>query len=108
MIRSPGALALFVAIALAGPARAELPTPTAEARAVAREHYEKAVSHFNANEYPAAAAEFLAVYKAVPQPALLYNAAQAYRLGGDGPKALESYRAFLKAAPDAKQKGDVE
>lgn len=108
MIRSPGALALFVAIALAGSARAELPTPTAEQRAVAREHYEKAVGHFNANEYPAAAEEFLAVYKAVPQPALLYNAAQAYRLGGDGPKALESYRAFLKAAPEAKQKGDVE
>lgn len=82
--------------------------PTAEARAVARQHYEKAVSHFNANEYAAAAEEFLAVYKAVPQAALLYNAAQAYRLGGDAPKAVESYRAFLKAAPDAKQKGDVE
>jgi hypothetical protein len=44
----------------------------------------------------------------VPQPALLYNAAQAYRLAGDGPKAVDSYRAFLKAAPEAKQKGDVE
>ena len=98
----------LVTVAAAEPAPAPSQPPTAEARAVAREHYEKAVSHFNANEYPAAAAEFLAVYKAVPQPALLYNAAQAYRLGGDGPKALESYRAFLKAAPEAKQKGDVE
>ena len=82
--------------------------PTAEARAVARAHYEKAVNHFNAGEYVAAADEFLAVHDAVPQPALLYNAAQAYRLGGDGPKALENYRTFLKEAPNAKQRPDVE
>ena len=104
MMRLPAAV--VVACALVTAARADAPTP--EARAVAREHYEKAVSHFNANEYAAAAEEFLAVYKAVPQPALLYNAAQAYRLGGDGPRALDKYRAFLQAAPAAKQKEDVE
>jgi tetratricopeptide (TPR) repeat protein len=82
--------------------------PTAEARAIARAHYEKAVNHFNAGEYVAAADEFLVVHDAVPQPALLYNAAQAYRLGGDGPKALEYYRTFLKEAPEAKQRPDVE
>ena len=82
--------------------------PTAEARAAARQHYEKAVNHFNAGEYVAAGEEFLAVHNAVPQPALLYNAAQAFRLGGDGPKALENYRTFLKQAPDAKQRPDVE
>lgn len=107
MTRFGSVLGLSLALVTVAAAQ-PTPAPTAEARAVAREHYEKAVSHFNANEYPAAAEEFLAVYKAVPQPALLYNAAQAYRLGGDGPKALESYRAFLKAAPEAKQKGDVE
>jgi len=102
-------LPLAVVLALTGlvaVAQAEPPTP--ESRAIAREHYDKAVSHFNANEYSAAAEEFLAVYKAVPQAALLYNAAQAYRLGGDGAKALDEYRAFLKAQPDAKQKADVE
>jgi hypothetical protein len=82
--------------------------PTAEARAVARQHYEKAVNHFNAGEYVAAGDEFLAVHDAVPQPALLYDAAQAFRLGGDGPKALENYRTFLKEAPEAKQRPDVE
>jgi tetratricopeptide (TPR) repeat protein len=104
--RLPATVALL--LSLVAIARAETPPPTAEARAIAREHYDKAVSHFNANEYGPAAEEFLAVYKAVPQPALLYNAAQAYRLGGDGPKAVESYRAFLKASPEAKQKADVE
>jgi tetratricopeptide (TPR) repeat protein len=105
MIR-PAGVALL-AIAVAGVARAQT-TPTPEARAEARAHYEKAVNHFNANEYVAAAEEFLLVNKAVPQPALLYNAAQAFRLGGDGDKALEYYRAFLKAAPQARQRPDVE
>ena len=106
MTRSLTAVALTLGLALV--ARAEPAAPTDEARAVAREHYGKAVSHFNANEYVAAAEEFLAVHKVIPQPALLYNAAQAYRLGGDGAKALEYYRRFAKEAPVAKQKSDVE
>lgn len=104
MIRSLGAA--LVALAVAGTAHAQSPTPAA--RAEARAHYDKAVSHFNANEYVAAGDEFLLVYKAVPQPALLYNAAQAFRLGGEGDKALANYHAFLKAAPEAKQRPDVE
>jgi len=105
MTRLPTAALVALVLCLAGLALAE---PTPEARAEARAHYDKAVSHFNANEYVAAADEFLAVYKAVPQPALLYNAAQAYRLGGDTPKALENYRSFLKESPQAKQRPDVE
>jgi tetratricopeptide (TPR) repeat protein len=106
MTRSLSAFALT--LVLAAVAQAEPAAPTDEARAIARMHYDKAVSHFNANEYAAAAEEFLAVHKAIPQPALLYNAAQAYRLGGDGKKALEYYRAFDKEAPTAKQHADVE
>ena len=106
MTRSLTAVALTLGLALV--AHAEPAPPTDEARAVAREHYDKAVSHFNANEYVLAAEEFLAVHKSVPQPALLYNAAQAYRLGGDGAKALEYYRMFAKEAPAAKQHSDVE
>ncbi len=103
MMRSLTAVALTLACAIA--ARAE---PNADVRAVAREHYDKAVNHFNASEYAPAAEEFLAVYKAIPQPALLYNAAQSYRLGHEPARALEYYRAFAKAAPQAKQHADVE
>src|SRR5262249_19678227 len=77
-------------------------------RQAARAHYEKAVNHFNANEYTAAADEFLLVYKTAPQPALLYNAAQAYRLGNDVPRAIEYYQAFLRTAPEARQRPEVE
>jgi tetratricopeptide (TPR) repeat protein len=107
MIRPAGLVLLALAVVV-GVARADSAPPTPEARAEARAHYEKAVTHFNANEYAAAAEEFLLVHKAVSQPALLYNAAQAFRLGGERDKALENYRAFLKAAPAAKQRPDVE
>ncbi len=93
MIRPAGVVLL--ALGAVAVARADASPPTPEARAEARAHYDKAVIHFNANEYVAAAEEFLLVHKAVSQPALLYNAAQAFRLGGDSDKALENYRAFL-------------
>lgn len=105
MFRLSSALAFTLCVAAGAKAA---PPPSDAARAEAREHYDKAVVHFNANEYAAAGEEFLATYKAVPQPALLYNAAQAYRLGNDREHALENYRAFLKAAPEAKQRPDVE
>lgn len=112
-LRSLTAAALTLGLAVVARAEPTAPPatpapPTVEARAVAREHYDKAVSHFNAGEYAAAADEFLAVHRAIPQPALLYNAAQAYRLGGDGPRALEYYKRFAAAAPTARQHADVE
>jgi tetratricopeptide (TPR) repeat protein len=82
--------------------------PTPEQRQQARERYASAVNHFNAGEYAAAAEDFLAVHKISPQPALLYNVAQAYRLGSDGAHALEYYQQFLHDAPQAKQRADVE
>jgi hypothetical protein len=84
------------------------PSPTPEQRKAAREHYDKAVIHFNAGEYGPAADEFLLVYKASLQPALLYNAAQAYRLGGDAAHAIENYQAFLHAVPDAPKRPEIE
>ena len=94
---------LIMSWALPSPA-----APTPEERRVARAHYEQAVAHFNASEYGAAADEFRAVYKAVPQAVLLYDAAQAYRLGGDGPRALAFYHAYVQAAPDGGQRPEVE
>jgi hypothetical protein len=102
------ALRLGVGLCLLTLARPATAAPTPAERQAARAHYEKAITHFNANEYAAAADEFLLVYKTSPQPALLYNAAQAYRLGNDAPRALEHYRAFLTAQPEARQRPEVE
>ena len=53
------AAAIVLALGLVTHRARRTTPPTAEARAVAREHYEKAVNHFNAGEYVAAADEFL-------------------------------------------------
>ncbi len=82
--------------------------PTREERAAARQHYDKAVTHFNLGEFVEAAAEFRAVYKVAPQAALLYDAAQAYRLGNDREKAAFFYQSYLRAEPGSPRRADVE
>jgi tetratricopeptide (TPR) repeat protein len=95
-------LAVF---AVAAPLHA---VPTPEQRKVARVHYEAAVNHFNLGEYAEAAEEFRQVYRAAPQPVLLYDAAQAYRLAGQSEAALTLYESFLRQAPNAPVRGEVE
>jgi tetratricopeptide (TPR) repeat protein len=98
-------LSLAALLLLAAPA---LATPTPEQRKVARLHYEKAVNHFNLGEYGPAGDEFREVYKAVPQPVILYDAAQAYRLADDTQQALTLYQSFLRVSPNAPVRAEVE
>ena len=65
----------------------------------AREHYEKATAHFAVGEFADAAVEYQAAYKAKQDPALLYDAAQAYRLANNPDKALILYRNYLQLYP---------
>jgi hypothetical protein len=97
-------IVLATLLAAATPALAA-PSPTD--RAVARQHYEKAVNHFNLGEFPEAAVEFREVYKVAPQPVLLYDAAQAYRLANDRPNALVLYQSYLHLAPTTPHKAEV-
>lgn len=101
-----GGLAVL-ALALRATA-APTPITTNDQRQEARARYAQAVEHFNNGEYAAAADDFLAVYKISPQPALLYNVAQAYRLGNDLEHALVYYQRFVKELPSARQRPDVE
>ena len=98
------ALALAAFLTAAAPA---LAAPSPADRAIARQHYEKAVTHFNLGEFADAAAEFREVYKVAPQPVLLYDAAQAYRLANDRAQALVLYQSFLHLAPTTPHKAEV-
>ena len=68
--------------------------------AAAKEHYKKGVAYFALQKYKEAAAEYELGFEAEPDPALLYNAAQAHRLAGNNRRALALYQNFVRMFPD--------
>jgi hypothetical protein len=75
---------------------------------MARQHYQKATALFNLGEWTDAAAEYKEAYKALPEPVFLYDIAQAYRLGGDLPKAAFFYNSYAHNAKDPATKHEAE
>jgi tetratricopeptide (TPR) repeat protein len=78
------------------------------ATAQAQAHFERGLKHYRLGEFLDAAEEYKASYSAKANPELLYNIAQAYRLGNDLDKALFFYRSYLSALPEATNRGEVE
>ena len=72
----------------------------------ARNQYQKATAHFAVGEYREAASAYEAAFKLKQDPALLYNAAQSHRLGGDKSKALLLYRNLVKLYPTSTYAAD--
>jgi tetratricopeptide (TPR) repeat protein len=66
----------------------------------AKKAYEEATAAFGLGRYGVAAEKYEAAFALRPDPALLYNAAQSYRLAGNKPRALELYRNCLRLYPD--------
>jgi hypothetical protein len=82
------------------------PDPTAVA---AIKHFEKGQQHYELREWGAAIASFKEAYRLLPDPAFLFNLAQAHRLAGDCLAAHDQYKAYLRAAPaDAPNRSTVE
>ncbi|HXU73410.1 MAG TPA: tetratricopeptide repeat protein [Polyangia bacterium] len=73
----------------------------------ARDHYQNATSHFAVGEFAEAAAEYQAAFKLKPDPALLYNAAQSYRLANNPEKALILYKNYLQLYPNEPNADEV-
>src|SRR5438128_9667623 len=80
----------------------------ADDTATAREHFEKGKTLMDLTKYNEAAAEYEAAYAAKPDPTLLYNIAQAYRLAGNPEKAVHFYRKYLQYVPKSPYRSDVE
>jgi len=74
----------------------------------AKDHYDRGMSHYELGEFTAAVEEFKAAYALSQAPGLLFNLAQASRLGKDYEQSLHFYRAYLRARPDAANREDVE
>jgi tetratricopeptide (TPR) repeat protein len=96
------ASAFAVLILLAtGNARAETDDPKAM--------FERARASFALGRYDEAAAAFEKSFAAKPVPELLYNAAQAHRLGGNKKRALQLYQSYVKLyGTEIANRGEVE
>ncbi|HVV53633.1 MAG TPA: tetratricopeptide repeat protein, partial [Polyangia bacterium] len=71
----------------------------AHAQEDAKAHYQKATAHFAVGEYHEAAVEYEEAFKLKQDPAILFNAAQSFRLAGDNQKALLLYNNIIKLYP---------
>ena len=103
-------LALVVSLALAANAFAgDAPQPgTPEANAAAKRLYISATKHFDLAEYPDALNDFKEAYRLKDDPVFLYNIAQCYRILNKNDEALSFYRSYLRRAPDAPNRAEVE
>lgn len=71
------------------------------ARARAAEHFQEAEQAFEKGHYRDAIREFEAAYRLAPHPDLLFDLGQCHERLGDLVEAIERYRAYLEAVPDA-------
>jgi hypothetical protein len=108
---------LLVSRLLQSPAVAELarlraPPPPAppppDPATRARAHAQQGTAHYNLDQWPQALAEYEAAYLAFPDPALLFNIAQCHRRLGHREPALDYYKKYLRAAPAAANRPEVE
>lgn len=95
-----GALALLTPIS---PARAQ-----DEQTDKARSHFEKGTAFYNLARFKDALTEFEAGYLQKSDPIFLYNIAQCHRQMNNPSEALRFYRTYLRNAPKAPNRPDVE
>jgi tetratricopeptide (TPR) repeat protein len=97
MMRSLIVSALLLAASSAG----------ADNASEAKGYYERATAHFAVGDFAKAADEYQQAYTLKPDPALLYNAAQSYRLAGNNEKALILYKNYVQLYPNQPNVDDV-
>ncbi|HJX54213.1 MAG TPA: tetratricopeptide repeat protein [Polyangia bacterium] len=103
----------FVVLIAALAAGTSAGMPSAEAQdasniAVARAEYETGVRHFDLSEFDEALTAFKNAYRAKPDPAFLFNIAQCHRKLGRIDDAITFYQTYLRRAPDARNREEVE
>ncbi len=74
----------------------------------AKAHYERGKRLYNLSRFGDAVKEYEAAYLEMEDPAFLFNIGQCYRQLGNNELALRSYRNYLRSAPEAANRADVE
>jgi len=93
-------LFLVACVVLAGARGAGAAPAADDKKGEARRLYDEATAAFGVGNYAEAAEKYEGSFKLHPDAALLYNAAQAYRIAGNGARALQLYRNFLRLYGD--------
>jgi tetratricopeptide (TPR) repeat protein len=101
-------VALLVLSRPCGIALAQAPAAERSGEATAHDHYRKGMSFYDLGRFDDAIREFEAAYQYQEDPFYIFNLAQAYRRAGNGAKALELYRTYLRKVPNAPDRADVE
>jgi tetratricopeptide (TPR) repeat protein len=81
---------------------------TVSPEAAAKAHYGRGTSYYNLGRYGEALAEYEAAYLAVQDPPFLFNIAQCQRKMGKDQEALAAYRSYLRVAPNAPNRLEVQ
>ncbi len=83
------------------------PVARAQDFEAASKHFAAAQQAYSSKDFHVAAAEFEQAFALTKDPVLLYNIGESYEHAGDGHKAVDSYRAYLKGQPTAPDAGEV-
>lgn len=94
-------------------AAAALGHGTAQAQSAAQKqqakgHYDRATGFYGAGKYAEAIEEYQKAYLLLDDPVLLFNIGQAYRRWDKRADAARFYRSYLRRAPNAQNRGEVE
>jgi tetratricopeptide (TPR) repeat protein len=100
-------IAKVIAAALAAVLLCAAGVARADEISEARQHYQRAQTHYAVAEFADAAREYQEAYKLKPDPALLYNAAQASRLAGLHRQALLLYKNYVNFYPRERNVADA-
>ncbi len=101
--------ALCVALVVSAPAKTKTAPPPAveDSTQKAKEAFQTAQRLYKEARYADAIVKFEEAYALKPSPVLFFNIGKCHEQLGDVPKALRSYRDYLRLAPDAKDKDTV-
>jgi hypothetical protein len=83
-------------------------TAVAQDFEAAGKHFSAAQDAFGRKHFKTAASEFEAAYAITKDPVLLFNIGESYEKSGDGKRAVQSYKDYLAANPDAQDKSEIE
>jgi tetratricopeptide (TPR) repeat protein len=97
------ALRLFILLCLAS-----TPALAGDAKQAAKGFYEDGLKQYNLGHFEKALADFESAYQVLPDAVFLFNIGQCHRALGRSQEALLAYRAYLREAPNAPNREEVE